>query len=338
MIRQLVRRLLWLIPVLLSILFITFLLMKAIPGSPWDAGGGQKALTNARMDQKTRDALDRRYGLDQPLWAQFSAYLFGRVTPQGELVCGLICGNLGPSYRQRGRLVQDILFQPPAGRPFLESRFGYSLRLGIYAYLFAIIGGVPLGVLSALRANSALDWLLKLLTTLAVSLPSFVVGLLLIMTVGTRWHIVVIIPTSWSAADPIVWVIPVVVLGLSTWAAVIRLTRASVLEIISMDYIRTARAKGLSERLVIWRHALRNALIPLLTFSGPALVELITGSFIIEAMFGFPGIGREYINSVANKDYSMIMGLTLVYALMIVFSNLAVDLSYQRADPRMKGL
>lgn len=336
MLKFFLRRILWMIPVLLVILATIFLIMKSIPGSPWDANGGQKALVNTRMDDSTRAALDRRFGLDQPLLAQFSSYVFGRRDTDGTFVCGLICGNLGPSYRQRGRSVQDILFDRPEGRSMWESRFGYSLKLGGLAFLFSLLVGVPLGVMAATRQNSWIDYAIRLLSTLAVSIPGFVLGLLLIMTLGTGLHIVVILPTSWATAAPIVWVIPIVVLGLPTCAAMVKLVRAAMLDIMRKDFVRTARAKGLSERLVIYTHMLKNALIPVVTYSGPALVELITGSFIIEAMFGFPGMGREYIDSVLRKDYSMIMGATVIYALMIALINLAVDMTYSYIDPRIR--
>jgi oligopeptide transport system permease protein len=335
MLRFIVRRLLWMLPVLLTVLGITFLLMHAVPYGPWDSDPTRLVLRQRAMDEHTRRALDRHFGLDQPLWRQFTRYVIGDWDEEGRFTCGLVCGNLGPSYRQRGLLVQQILFGRPEGTSIWQSRFGYSIRLAFYALLFAALAGVPLGMTSALRQDTSLDRAITLLTTLCISIPNFVIGLLLIVIMlGTGLKAFKLVPRSWSGPDT--WVIPVIVLGLGTMGTVARLTRASMLEIMRQDYVRTARAKGLSERAVVYGHMLRNALIPVVTLVGPALAQLVAGSFVIEMMFGFPGMGSMYVRAITDGDYSMILGTTTVYALLVVLINLVVDLTYGFLDPRIQ--
>lgn len=331
----LLRRVLWVLPVLLLILIAVFLLMHAIPGSPFDTGGS-RALVNTSMDDITRQALNRRFGFDQPLWKQFVMYLFGKTQADGRFACGLICGNLGPSYRQGGRPVQDILFGWPPGQTFFQSRFGYSARLSLYAFLTALLVGMPLGVLAAVRQNTWIDRLIKTFATLLISLPGFVTGLLFIIILGGELHLILIAPSNWNTLDPRVWFAPITILSLGATAAFIRLTRASLLEVMRREFVRTARAKGASQRRVVNLHIMRNALIPIVTFSGPALLELFAGSFVIEVMFGYPGMGREFIQSVVRMDYSMIMAVTLIYALLIAGVNILVDLLYGMIDPRIR--
>jgi oligopeptide transport system permease protein len=285
------------------------------------------------IDDATRKALDRRFGLDKPLWRQFTRYLFGDLDENGEFVCGLICGNLGPSYRQRGNTVQDLLFSPPEGKPFWQSCFLYSIRLASFALLLALVVGIPAGVIAALKQDTWVDHGITFTATLGISVPNFVIGLFLIATLVSAGVNFSVVPRSWS--DPGVWIIPVVVLSLGTMAATTRLTRASVLEVMRADYIRTARAKGLAERTIVSAHMLRNALIPVVTLLGPALAELVAGSFVIEMMFGFPGMGRLYIDSVIWNDYPMILSATLLYAMLVTLVNLGVDFAYGLLDPRI---
>jgi oligopeptide transport system permease protein len=335
MLRFIVRRMLWMVPVLLTVVGITFLLMHAVPYGPWDSDPARLALRQRAMDEHTRRALDRHFGLDQPLWRQFTRYVIGDWDEEGRFVCGLVCGNLGPSYRRRGLSVQEILFGRPQGEPVWHSRFGYSIRLALYAVLFAALVGVPLGVTSALRQDTWLDRTLTLLATLCISIPNFVIGLLLIVTMlMTGIKAFKLVPRSWSGPDT--WIIPVIVLGLGTMGTATRLTRASMLETTRQDYVRTARAKGLSERAVVYGHMLRNALIPVVTLLGPALAQLVAGSFVIEMMFGFPGMGSTYVRAILDGDYSMILGTTTVYALLVVLINLGVDLTYALLDPRIQ--
>jgi oligopeptide transport system permease protein len=287
------------------------------------------------MDETTKQALNYRYGLDKPLWRQFIMYLIGDWDREGEFVCGLVCGNLGPSYVQRGRSVQDILFRFPEGQPFWDSRFGYSLRLGVFSLILATLIGVPLGLVAALAHNTWADRLISLATTLGLAVPNFVVGLLIIAAiVAVGVNSLPVAPRSW--ADARVWLLPALILGLGVMASAARLTRASLLEVLRHDYVRTARAKGLAERAVVSRHAVRNALIPVVTLLGPALAELIAGSCIVEIMFGFPGMGRLYTDSLTTRDYSLILGVTLLYAVLVTLINVVVDFAYGVLDPRLR--
>jgi len=327
--RFVVRRLLWLIPVILVVSGITFILMHSAPGGPWD-----RDLSARQVDPNTQRLLNEYYGLDKPLWRQFVAYVIGDYAKDGSFKCGLVCGNLGPSYRQRGLTIQQILFKPPEGKNFLYSRFGYSVRLGVYAMLFAVILGVPAGIISALKQNTWADYISLFIVTIGISVPNFVIAIFLIIIFASWLHVVSIVPRSWDQVD--VWILPAVILGFGTMARTARLTRASMLEVMRMDYVRTARAKGMAERLVIFRHMLKNSLIPVVTMLGPSLAALVTGSFIIETMFGFPGMGRAYVTAIGQRDYSMIMGTTLIYAVLVALANLSVDLTYVLLDPRIR--
>ncbi len=325
----LLRRLLWLIPVILVVSTITFVLMHAAPGGPWD-----RDLSARQVDPATQKMLDTFYGLDKPLWRQFTTYLVGDKDSKGVFKCGLICGNLGPSYRQRGLTIQQILFRPPEEKNILYSRFGYSMRLGIYALLFAIIIGIPAGVISALKQNTMIDYTSLFIVTIGISVPNFVMAIFLIIIFASTLHMVSIVPRSWDEVS--VWVLPAVILGFGTMARTARLTRASMLETMRQDFIRTARSKGLSERVVIIRHMIKNSLIPVVTMLGPSLAALVTGSFIIETMFGFPGMGRAYVTAIGQRDYSMIMGTTLIYAVLVALANVSVDIIYVFLDPRIR--
>jgi len=325
----LIRRLLWLIPVLLTVSVVTFFLMHMAPGGPWD-----RDLSARQVDATTQKLLNEYYGLNKPLWRQFIAYTFGDVNGEGKFICGLVCGNMGPSYRQRGMTIQDLLFDPPKGKPFWESRFGYSARLGLLAVAIAVIIGLPVGIISALKQNTWMDYLSLFIATVGISVPNFVIAIFLIIIFASWLHLIPIVPKSWAQANA--WILPGVVLGFNTLARTARLTRATMLDVMRQDYIRTARAKGLVERLVIIRHMLRNALIPVITILGPALAALVTGSFIIETMFGFPGMGRQFVQSISQRDYSMIMGTTVFYAMLVALANMSVDFVYVLLDPRIR--
>ncbi len=325
----LIRRLLWLIPVILVVSTITFILMHAAPGGPWD-----RDLSARQVDPATQQMLNKYYGLDKPLWRQFMSYLIGDVDEEGKFDCGLICGDLGPSYRQRGLTIQQILFRPAENQGILSSRFGFSMRLGLYALMFAIIIGIPAGVISALKQNTMVDYVSLFIVTIGISVPNFVMAIFLIIIFASTLHMVSIVPRSWDEVS--VWVLPAVILGFNTMARTARLTRASMLEVMRQDYIRTARSKGLAERVVIIRHMIKNSLIPVVTILGPALAGLVTGSFIIETMFGFPGMGRQYVQAISQRDYSMIMGTTLIYAVLVALANVSVDIVYVFLDPRIR--
>ncbi len=325
----LIRRLLWLVPVIFVVAGLTFVLMHNAPGGPWDRDPSAR-----QVDANTQRLLNDYYGLDKPLWRQFAAYLIGDTKSDGAFVCGLICGNLGPSYRIRGMSIQEFLFKPPSGRNFFYSRFGYSLRLGIIALAWAVLIGIPVGIISALKQNTWIDYVSLLVATIGISLPNLVMAIFMIIIFASTLHLVSIVPTDWDTAN--VWILPSLVLGFGTMARTARLMRASMLEVIRQDYIRTARAKGLAERIVISRHMIKNAMIPVVTILGPALATLVTGSFIIETMFGFPGMGRAFVNAIGQRDYSMIMGTTVIYALLVALSNLSVDVVYIFLDPRIR--
>lgn len=330
MITYLIRRLFWLVPVLFTVSLVTFIIMRSAPGGPWDTSEERR-----QVDASTAKSLSAYYGLDKPMWRQFMAYVIGDTNSQTkEYVCGLICGNLGPSYRQRGRTVQDILFGAPENKTFWQSRFGYSLRLGIVALSFAIVLGIPIGILAALKQNTLWDYTALFLATSGISVPSFVLAIFMIIIFGSWLHWIDILVDDWSL--PKYWVMPALVLGFGTMAYTARLTRSAMLEVLRQDYVRTARAKGVAERLVVVRHMLKNALIPVVTILGPALAGLVTGSFIIETMFSFPGMGRAYVQAIGQRDYSMIMGTTVIYALLVAVANLSVDLVYGLIDPRIR--
>jgi len=323
------RRILWMIPVLFTVALITFSLMHTAPGGPWD-----RDLSARQVDASTQKVLNAHYGLDKPLWRQFVAYVVGDFDKVGTFDCGLVCGNLGPSYRVRGRTVQDILFEPPKEKSFVYSKFGYSMRLGFYALAMAAVIGIPVGIFAALRQNSWVDYLSLFIATVGISLPSFVMAIFLIIIFASMLHLVNVIPKSWDEVRA--WILPAAVLGFGTMAYTARLTRTSMLEVLRQDYVRTARAKGLHERVVVYRHMLRNAMIPVVTILGPALAALVTGSFIIEQMFSFPGMGRAYVTAISQRDYSMIMGTTLIYVFLVSIANLAVDFFYVLIDPRIR--
>jgi len=298
-----IRRLLWLVPVLLFVAVITFVLMHSVPGGPWDR---DKPLPPAAVEQ-----LNRKYGLDQPLWEQFGHYLLG-----------LLHGDLGVSYRQSDRPVAEII----------GGGIKVSATLGGLAMLVSVVVGVPLGIVAALRRNRALDYLSVSLATLGASTPNFVLGIVLIVIFASTLHL---LPTigwgSWKQA-----IMPVLALSALPTAFLARITRASTLEVLQQDYVRTAWAKGLTVQAVVLRHVARNALIPVLTLAGPLAAALVTGSFIIESQFAIPGVGRAFVTAIFGRDYGVIMGVTLFYALVVATANLAVDLAYAAADPRIR--
>jgi oligopeptide transport system permease protein len=322
------RRFLWMIPVLFFVAFITFILMHSAPGGPWD-----RDLNAKQIDARTQELLNERFGLDKPLFINTSG---GNLFDSQffRYIGGILHGDLGPSYRQRGLTVQQILFQPPRGKSFWQSRFGYSARLGMLSLSWAVILGIPFGIVAALNRNSILDYFALFISTIGVSVPSFVLAIFLLILLATKLHLINIVQQEWSS--PSAWITPALILGFGTFAYITRLTRSSMLEVIRQDYVRTARAKGLHETAIIRVHMLRNAMIPVFTVIGPALAGLVIGSFIIESMFGFPGSGRAYVQAVSNRDYSMIMGTTLLYALLVVLGNLMVDISYLLLDPRIE--
>lgn len=333
MLRLVARRLLWSVPVLIGITLLVFLIIHAIPGSPWNREGA-RALPNQGMDETTAQALDRRFGLDLPLWRQYVRFLVGDFDPAGHFMCGAVCLNFGPSLRPPGRTVQDVLFSVPEGNDPFTSRFWYSMRLVGLAFAFAVIAGVPLGLAAAARRGSRFDYVTGALSAVGMSIPNFVIALVLLIVLASWLHLINIVATTWT--DPRAWIAPAVALGLGTAGATARLTRAATLEVMHREYVRTARGKGLGEFAIVWVHVLKNALIPVITFLGPACAELVAASFIVEQMFSFPGLGREFVDSIRDRDYPMILAATLLYAVMIMLSNLLVDILYGAIDPRVR--
>ncbi len=328
------RRVLWVIPVIIAVSAVTFLLMNRAPGGPWDR---EKTLPPA-----TVKALDAKFGLDKPPWLNPGAVAEQRaegVTNPLLLVgafldsrflnymSGVARFDLGPSYASKGaESVQELIAR----------KFPVSLKLGIVAIIFSVVVGIPLGVVAALRQNTWLDYLCLGTSTLGISVPTFVSGLLLLLFLSRTFSFSPIrSPEEWVGLGP-AYLLPGIVLGLGTMAYIARLTRSSMLEIKRQDYVRTARAKGLSSQKVISAHMFRNALIPIITILGPAAADLVTGSIIIESIFGAPGLGREFVESISKRDYSVIMGTAIFYAILVALANVFVDLSYGVVDPRIR--
>lgn len=301
---SIIRRTLALIPVLFVISVITFLLMHSVPGSPF-------ATEDKPLPPQIKANLEAFYGLDEPLVTQYLSYMANALR-----------GDLGPSYLQRNRTVNDIIRQqlPP------------SATLGLLALGVAILLGIPIGILSAVKQNTWLDYVGMFVAVAGVSVPAMTLGPLLIWGVALELDLLPVARWgTWQQA-----ILPSLTLGLGSAAILARLTRASMLQVIHQDYIRTARSKGLGERTVINKHALRNALIPVVTVLGPLFAALVTGSMVVEQIFAIPGLGRYFVDSVAARDYPVIMGTTLLYAVVLVVSNLLVDISYTLIDPRIR--
>ncbi len=325
-----IRRLISMVLTVFVLALMTFLLMKSAPGGPWDA----LAPDRKGLSETQQRVLNRQFGLDKPEWRQFTSYIIGDVDSEGQFNCGAICGNLGPSFKRRGQMVQDILFAPrsPEG-DFFDSRFSFTLRLALAAITFGIVLGIPAGVISALKQNTWIDYVTAFITTIGISVPGFVVAIFLIFVFAVTLKLIPVIP-KWDQTAS--WIMPSAVMGFGTMASLARYTRTQMLDVMRQDYIRTARAKGLQERVVVLKHMLRNSLIPVVTILGPVVAGLLTGSFIIEQMFSFPGIGAEFVASIFNRDYSMIMGTTLFIGVLVVFANFFVDLTYGFLDPRIR--
>ena len=301
------RRLVWTVPVILLVILLTFLLMRQIEGNPFRT-------SERAIPESIQQNLEEKYGLDDPWYVQYLRYVKGVFTL-----------DLGPSLVLRNRDVNDIV----------REHFPPSLQLGALAMLFALVVGVPLGMLSALRANTFFDYGAMFVSNVGFAIPSFLVATLLIYFFALEWGDIFGLPTSgwdtWQSK-----VLPTIALGLGPMAYFARLTRGSMLETMQQDYIRTARAKGLRWRRVVVVHTLRNSLIPVVTAAGPILGFLITGSFIIEQIFAIPGIGRYYVTAVTGRDYSVVMGLTVLLALIVIVANLVVDILYGFLDPRTR--
>ncbi|NLD83280.1 MAG: ABC transporter permease [Clostridiales bacterium] len=285
------------------VITVTFFVMHAVPGGPFV---GEKAIS-----KEAQAALEAKYGLDKPLTEQYATYLKDIVTRF----------DFGPSLKQRGRMVIDIILDG----------MRTSAKLGLIAAAIAAVLGIVLGAMAAIRRNTLLDKIIMVVTTAFVSMPSFIMGsfLLIVFSVKLGW-----LPANGAAQGGLV--LPVITLSLYPMSYITRLTRSSMLDVLGQDYIRTARAKGVSRRRIIFGHALKNSLIPVITYFGPMLAFIVTGSMVVEQIFAVPGIGRQFVSSITNRDYTMIMGTTIFLASLIVVMNLVSDLLYKVVDPRIE--
>jgi ABC-type dipeptide/oligopeptide/nickel transport system permease component len=300
-----IRRVLALIPTLLLIYTITFFLMHSTPGGPWDTG-------EKPIPADVQERLKAAYGLDKPLWQQY-----------GEFLGNAVRGDLGPSYTQRSRTVVQILGET----------FPVSLQLAAVATAIAVLVGVPLGILGAVRHNRPLDYLATFVSVFGISTPAYVVTSLLVLILASKLRL---LPTSgWDGIRSPKIIIPALSLALYPMAVLARYTRSSMLEVLRTDYLRTARAKGIGERGVIVRHALRNALLPVITIAGIVLADIATGSFFVETIYQVPGVGRYFVQSISARDYPVILGTVLLLGLVVSVMNLIVDLLYPLLDPRI---
>jgi len=304
MLKFVVRRVLWTIPIILLVIFMTFWMMKLIKGSPFRKS--ERAVPPAVLAN-----LNRKFGLDKPWYVQYWRYV--------ENVATL---DLGPSLVLRNQDVNSIV----------EEHFPISAELGGLAMLLAVVVGIPLGILAALRANRITDYILMLFANLGFAVPSFLIATLLIYFFAGKWGF---FPTNgWDNWDS--KVLPVVALSLGPLTYFARIVRGQMLETLQQDYVRTAKAKGLRWKRVVTVHVLRNSLIPAVTAAGPLLGFLVTGSFIIENIFAIPGIGRYYVTSVSGRDYSTVMGITVLLSILIIVANMVVDILYGFLDPRTR--
>ena len=306
MLSYIVKRLLGAAGTLLLIMAITFFLMNAIPGSPF--------LTEKSTPQSIELA-NKKYGLDKPLIVQFKNYVFNYLQ-----------GDLGVSLKmQEGPPVSKIIFE--------QGKFEISIKLGLCALALAIVIGIPLGCIAAYRRGGWLDGFLRVITTVGVAIPTFVLATLMLVFFAV--HLGWLPAKSNTLPDFKSYIMPVISLSSYYTCYIAKLTRTSMLDTINQDYIRTAKAKGVKTRSLILKHALRNSLIPVITYLGPVTAGIITGSFVVESTFQIPGLGKYFVQSVLNRDYTVIMATTVVLSALVIFMNLVVDLAYKIVDPRI---
>lgn len=287
---------------ILVVITVTFFLMRLMPGGPFD---GDKLTPQARAN------MEAKYGTDKPLFEQYTMYLNN-----------LVHGDLGESMVFEGRKVAETI----------ETSFPASAKLGIVAVIIAIFGGVLLGTLAALKNGKWPDRVVVFFATLCITIPSFVIGAVLIYVFGVylEW----LPPTGFGKLEN--YVMPCIALSASSLSFITRLTRSKLIDVLKSDYIRTAKAKGLSKGTIIFKHALRNSLIPIVTYVGPLVASILTGGFITEKIFAIPGLGNEFVQSVTNRDYTMLLGVTVFYCTMLIFFTFLVDILYVLIDPRIK--
>lgn len=305
MLRYAVRRIAGIVPTLLVIITASFFIVRCAPGGPFDQ--------EQTLSPQVRANLNRAYGLDRPLMVQYLKYLRG-----------LAHGDFGPSLKIRDFTVTELIAQ---GLPV-------SISLGLAAILLAILLGIPLGIAAAVRRDSAVDHGISGLVVLGMAFPSFVTGPVLALAFGLylQWLPV----AGWEDGAPRYLILPAVTLALPVIAYVARLTRASLLEVLRANFIRTARARGLGDWRVLWRHALRPAMLPVVSYLGPATAFVVTGSLVVETVFGLPGTGRYLVQGAINRDYTLVMGMVIVYGALLLLLNLIADLLYGWLDPRVR--
>ena len=284
------------------VITVTFFVMRAVPGGPFM---GEKALTEQAMA-----ALEAKYGLDKPVEEQYFTYLSDIITRF----------DFGPSLKNRGRMVIDVIGEG----------MKTSVQLGLTAAFIATASGIVLGAIAALRRNKIIDKIIMVITTAFVSMPSFIMGTFLLLLFAVHW---MLLPANGAMEGGLI--LPVITLALYPTAYITRLTRSSLLDVLGQDYIRTAKAKGVSGGKIIFGHALKNAMIPVITYLGPMIAYVVTGSLVVEQIFAVPGIGRTFVSSITDRDYPMIMGTTIVLAVLIVVMNLVSDILYKVVDPRI---
>ena len=302
MTRYVFRRLGGAIIILWVIITVTFALMHAIPGGPFTS--------EKKLPPQVKASIEAKYHLDDPVWKQYGDYLGGVIT-----------GDLGPSYKYDGRSVNDII----------SDAFPISAQLGLLSLMVAVVGGIAAGAISAMRPNGIVDYAVTILSTIGISVPTFIIGAVLVYVVGFElgWFPVAL----WRG--PSYMVLPVLTLAAQPMAFIARLTRSGLLDVYQQEYIRTARAKGLSSWTILTRHALGNAILPVITYLGPLAASLLTGSFIVETIFAIPGLGQYFVTSIYNRDYTVILGITIFYSALVVFLNILVDMIYPLIDPRV---
>src|SRR3990170_3617604 len=303
MIKFLFKRIAFSIPVLFIIALISFILMYSVPGGPFDK--------EKKLPPEIKANVEAKYHLNKPVHKQYILYLYG-----------LIKGDLGPSYKYLGRDVRDII----------KDTFPVSIQLGFLSLLISIIIGIGTGIISGIKSDTWWDRMTILFATTGISLPNFILGAILILLFSHFYKILP--PALWEG-----WrymILPSITLGFAPASYIARLTRSSVIDVMDKDYIRTARAKGLRGRNIVLKHVLKNSIMPVITILGPITAALVTGSFIVEYIFSIPGMGRFFVTAVTNRDYPLIMGVTLIYTVIIVLANIAVDILYTFLDPRVK--
>ena len=300
--RYIVKRILLALVSLFAIITITYFLMNLMPGDPF---------MSEKASEENRAILIAKYGLDQPVYVQYGKYLEN-----------LLHGDMGTSYvLQKGRAVKDIIFES----------FQVSMGLGVRALFLAIVCGIILGCIAGLCKDKLPDAIIRVFSSLGISMPGYVIasGLMIFLAVNLK-----VLPVNYN--KPGGWVMPMPTLAIYPTSYLTRLTRASILEVMNQDYLRTERAKGMSEFVVVFIHALKNSLIPVITYLGPLTASILTGGFVAESVFSVPGLGRYFVSSISSRDYTMIMGVTIFYSALIVFMNLICDILYKIVDPRIQ--